>query len=521
MINYYNKQVKLENTIKKFNYMNREIFKNIIQYQKDDNIVLTSEISPPLLYKDLKALADKIARQLAANGITNKDRAAIVLPNGPYMASSFLSISSYMSSAPLNPAYKKEEYEFYLDDLKPKIIIVEPNSTNDAVNVAKKLNIPVCEIKTRKDQASGMFDLFDNESDYNLPEEQDEALVLHTSGTTSRPKIVPLTNKNIFSSSLNISNSLKLSEKDHCLNIMPLFHIHGLIAILAASARSGASVCASNGFNALKFLDLAKNEKITWYSGVPTMHQAILLRAEKNPDLAKNLNLRFARSSSASLPPAVFKKLNNIFNCPVIEAYGMTEATHLMTSNPLPPKKQKPGYVGIPAGPEICIMDENNKILEKGKTGEVCIKGENVTLGYQNNPEANKNSFFNGWFKTGDQGYFDEEGYLKISGRLKEIINKGGEKISPLEVDNILMDHPLIEQAVCFGYEDKMLGEDIAAAIIVKEGKNCTETDIKAFVQTKISKFKIPKKIFFVNEIPKGVTGKLQRNILAKNFGLS
>ena len=499
----------------------KKIIKNIIEDQNDNNVALTSENSPPLLYKDLKSFVNKIASQLAGNGISNKDRAAIVLPNGPFMASSFLTLSSYMSAAPLNPSYKTNEYEFYLKDLNPKIVIVEPNSSNEVVGVAKNLNIPVCEMKIKKDDPSGLFNLFDIESEYQLPEENDEGLVLHTSGTTSRPKIVPLTNKNIYSSAENISKSLNLSEMDHCLNIMPLFHIHGLIAILAASIRSGASVCASNGFNALKFLELAKSEKITWYSGVPTMHQAILLRAEKNLELAKNLNLRLIRSSSASLPPAVFEKLNNVFGCSVIEAYGMTEATHQMTSNPLPPKKQKPGFVGIPAGPEVCIMDEKDKILDQGETGEVCIKGDNVTLGYDNNPEANKNSFTNGWFRTGDQGYFDQNGYLKISGRLKEIINKGGEKISPLEVDNVLMDHPLIEQAVCFGYEDKMLGEDIAAAIIVKEGKNCSETDVKTYAQEKLAKFKIPKKIFFVNEIPKGATGKLQRNVLAKNFGLN
>ena len=499
----------------------KKIIKNIIEDQNDNNVALTSENSPPLLYKDLKSFANKIASQLAGNGISNKDRAAIVLPNGPFMASSFLTLSSYMSVAPLNPSYKTNEYEFYLKDLNPKIVIVEPNSSNEVVGVAKNLNIPVCEMKIKKDDPSGLFNLFDIESEYQLPEENDEGLVLHTSGTTSRPKIVPLTNKNIYSSAENISKSLNLSEVDHCLNIMPLFHIHGLIAILAASIRSGASICASNGFNALKFLELAKSEKITWYSGVPTMHQAILLRAEKNLELAKNLNLRLIRSSSASLPPAVFEKLNNVFGCSVIEAYGMTEATHQMTSNPLPPKKQKPGFVGIPAGPEVCIMDEKDKILDQGETGEVCIKGDNVTLGYDNNPEANKNSFTNGWFRTGDQGYFDQNGYLKISGRLKEIINKGGEKISPLEVDNVLMDHPLIEQAVCFGYEDKMLGEDIAAAIIVKEGKNCSETDVKTYAQEKLAKFKIPKKIFFVNEIPKGATGKLQRNVLAKNFGLN
>ncbi len=500
--------------------MKQKTIKNIIDKQKDENVALTSEKFQPLKYGELKKLINKIARQLSSQGISNKDRAAIVLPNGPHMATSFLAISSFMTAAPLNPAYKTEEYEFYLNDLKPKIVLVEPNSSNKVLEVAKKLNIQVCELKIKNNSPTGTFDLFKNESDYNSPNENDEALVLHTSGTTSRPKIVPLTNKNIFSSSSNISKTLNLSEIDHSLNIMPLFHIHGLIAVLLASIKSGGSVCASSGFNALKFLDLAKSEKITWYSGVPTMHQAILLRAEKNKDHAKQLKLRFIRSSSASLPPAVFKKLNDTFSCPIIEAYGMTEATHQMTSNPLPPKKQKPGFVGIPSGPEVCVMNNKNQVLKNGEVGEICIKGDNVTTGYENNQEANKINFFDGWFKTGDEGYFDEEGYLKISGRLKEIINKGGEKISPLEIDNVLMYHPSVEQVVCFGFKDKMLGEDIAAAIVVEKGKSCSELDIKHYAQEKLAKFKIPKKIFFVNEIPKGSTGKLQRIGLAKIFGM-
>ncbi len=501
--------------------MSKRIVRNIFENVNDENIALTSEISTKLNYKDLKSFIDKISKQLAGNGLSNKDRAAIVLPNGPYMASSFLAISSYMSAAPLNPSYKSEEYEFYLKDLNPKIVLVEKNSENPVVDVAKKLKIELCEINPEKDGPSGIFNIYEKESEYSLPDENDEALVLHTSGTTSRPKIVPLTNKNIFSSAENISKSLNLSKNDHCLNIMPLFHIHGLIAILASSMKAGASVCASNGFNAIKFLDMAKSEKITWYSGVPTMHQAILLRARRNLEVAKLLKLRLIRSSSASLPPVVFKDLNDVFSCPVIEAYGMTEATHQMTSNPLPPKQQKAGFVGLPAGPEVCIMNENGEVLNQGDEGEVCIKGENVTLGYDNNEEANKTSFTNGWFRTGDQGYFDNEGYLKISGRLKEIINKGGEKISPLEVDNVLMDHPLIDQAVCFGYEDKMLGENIASAIIIKNGETCSENDVLKYAQEKLAKFKIPKKIFFVEEIPKGATGKLQRNVLAKKFGLN
>ena len=494
--------------------------RNMINQQNDDLIFLTSEKNEKLSYGEFKIFNEKISRQLAATNIINSDRAAIVLPNGPLMASSFLSISSYMSAAPLNPSYKQEEFEFYLDDLKPKFLLVEPNSKSLAVIAAKNLNIPVFVMKISDNQPLGTFELFDKETDYKNPNDYDEALVLHTSGTTSRPKIVPLSNLNIFTSAVNISKSLKLTADDHCLNIMPLFHIHGLIAVLSASAKVGASVCASNGFNALKFLDLAETQNITWYSGVPTMHQAILLRAQKNSDIAKKLNLRFIRSSSASLPPAIFEQLNDIFQTPVIEAYGMTEATHQMASNPLPPAIQKPGLVGMPAGPEICIMNDKNEKLSQGEIGEICIKGDNVTNGYENNPEANKQSFVNDWFRTGDEGFFDEDGYLKISGRLKEIINKGGEKISPLEVDNILMDFPPIDQALCFGYKDKMLGEDIAVAIKLKENKSCTEDDIKSYANEKLAKFKIPKKIFIVEDIPKGATGKLQRIGLAKKFGL-
>ena len=494
--------------------------RNMINQQNDNLIFLTSEKNEKLSYGEFKIFNEKISRQLAATNVKNSDRAAIVLPNGPLMASSFLSISSYMSAAPLNPSYKQEEFEFYLDDLKPKFLLVEPNSKSLAVIAAKNLNIPVFEMKISDNQPLGTFELFDKETDYKNPNDYDEALVLHTSGTTSRPKIVPLSNLNIFTSAVNISKSLKLTADDHCLNIMPLFHIHGLIAVLSASAKVGASICASNGFNALKFLDLAETQNITWYSGVPTMHQAILLRAQKNSNKAKKLNLRFIRSSSASLPPAIFEQLNNIFQTPVIEAYGMTEATHQMASNPLPPAIQKPGLVGMPAGPEICIMNDKNEKLSQGEIGEICIKGDNVTNGYENNPEANKQSFVNDWFRTGDEGFFDEDGYLKISGRLKEIINKGGEKISPLEVDNILMDFPPIDQALCFGYKDKMLGEDIAVAIKLKENKSCTEDDIKSYANEKLAKFKIPKKIFIVEDIPKGATGKLQRIGLAKKFGL-
>ena len=488
--------------------------KSLLDIGEDKDIALTAPST--MSFAQLRAHIETIGGQLAGKGLAAGDRVAIVLPNGPEMASAFLAVASYMSVAPLNPAYKQAEYEFYLEDLRPKLVIVGEGSTNPVIAAAAKLGIEVVEARVAKDVPAGSFTLLIARPAGS----ENEALVLHTSGTTSRPKVVPLLQKNIMASARNIAASLELDRGDHCLNIMPLFHIHGLIAVLAASMGKGASVCCSAGFNALQFFDMAAQEKISWYSGVPTMHQAILLRAQRNPDAAKSLGLRFIRSSSASLPPAVFDALNAAFGCPVIEAYGMTEAAHQMTSNPLGKGRQKAGFVGIVTNPEVCILDTEGTVQPQGREGEVSIRGENVTPGYENNDAANASSFTNGWFRTGDQGYFDADGYLKITGRLKEIINRGGEKISPLEVDNVLMEHPAIQQVVTFAVEDKMLGEDVAAAVVLAEGASLSEAELKEYANAHLAKFKVPKHIRFLDEIPKGATGKLQRIGLAEKLGL-
>lgn len=482
-------------------------------------IALSASNRQSMTYDQLRSHVDKIGKQLAGQGLQASDRVAIVLPNGPEMASSFLAVASYMSAAPLNPTYRRNEYEFYLSDLKPALVIVEQDSDSPVREAAAALNIPVAEARVTADMVAGEFLLFNDEADITAASVKQEALVLHTSGTTSRPKVVPLLQKNILASARNIATSLELTSSDHCLNIMPLFHIHGLIAVLISSMGKGASVCCSTGFNALSFMELAIAEQISWYSGVPTMHQAILLRATRNRGQAQALGLRFIRSSSASLPPAVFEELISVFECPVIEAYGMTEAAHQMTSNPLGAGCQKAGFVGIATSPEVCILNAEGTAEPQGSEGEVCIKGDNVTPGYENNPEANASSFTGGWFRTGDQGYFDADGYLKITGRLKEIINRGGEKISPLEVDNVLMDHPAIQQVVTFAVADKFLGEEIGAAIVLADGAALSEAELKAYANQHLAKFKVPRHIRFVNEIPKGATGKLQRIGLAEKLG--
>ncbi len=479
-----------------------------------------------MTYDGLRTLSAEVVSSLKAMGIGAGDRVAIVLPNGPEMATAFVTVAQAATTAPLNPAYREEEYQFYLEDLKAKALLIAEGYEGPAFAAATALGMNIIRLSVPKDATAGYFTLASDmtaASATNAPGAEDVALILHTSGTTSRPKIVPLLQANVAASAQHVQTSLKLTAADRCMNVMPLFHIHGLIAAVAASLASGASIWCAPGFDALKFFGWMKEAQPTWYTAVPTMHQAILSRAGRNADVIESTPLRFLRSSSASLPAQVMVALNETFKAPVVEAYGMTEAAHQMACNPLGSGTQKPGAVGIPAGPLMRIAHETENQLIDG-TGEVVISGPNVTPGYESNPDANAKNFFEAegarWFRTGDQGAFDADGYLHLTGRLKEIINRGGEKISPLEVDGVLLDHPDIAQVVTFALPHAKLGEEVAAAVVLAEGSIATEQDIRAFAAERMADFKVPRKVIIMDEIPKGATGKMQRIGLAEKLGL-
>jgi acyl-CoA synthetase (AMP-forming)/AMP-acid ligase II len=450
------------------------------------------------------------------------------LHGGAELATTFLGVAAGASVAPLNPAYRAEEFEFYLSDLAARAIIVERGSQSPAREVASRLGILVLELEPQPEIGAGAFSLSPTSGslssgrgkawEYAQPE--DVALFLHTSGTTSRPKLVPLSQRNVTASAWSIAQTLRLTSADRGLNIMPLFHIHGLMAGLLAPLLAGGTIFCTPGFNALRFFGWMSEARPTWYTAVPTMHQTILARAGNNKDIIAANPLRFVRSSSSSMPPQVIGELEDTFGAPLIEAYGMTEAAHQMASNPLPPARRIPGSVGPAAGPEIAIMDEEGNLLETGAIGEIVIRGPSVMEGYQNNPSANADAFCKGWFRTGDQGTQSAEGYVTITGRLKEIINRGGEKISPREVDEVLMDHPSIRQVVTFAVPHNKLGEDIASAVVLREGASLTEKDVREFAAMRLADFKVPRKVIFLDEIPKGPTGKLQRIGLAAKLGL-
>lgn len=498
---------------------------DMLALQASSSTAMMSPGGVPLSYGGLNALVAQTLSSLNAMGIGRGDRVAIVLPNCPEMATAFVAVASACTAAPLNMAYRADEFEFYLSDLKAKALIVAVGSETPALAVAAKLGVAVIELKALPEQGAGHFELVSAQrGQAALPgpaQPDDVALILHTSGTTSRPKIVPLSHRNVCASARNISHTLQLTAADRELHVMPLFHIHGLIAGVLAPMAVGSMVFCTPGFNALKFFAWMKECKPTWYTAVPTMHQTILARAANNMDVIEANPLRFIRSSSSSMPPQVIAELERVFKTPLIESYGMTEAAHQMASSPLPPGKRVPGSVGVAAGPEVAIMDTAGRLLPAGEIGEIVIRGENVTLGYENNDKANAEAFTNGWFRTGDQGTMTADGYVTLTGRLKEIINRGGEKISPREVDEALMDHPAVAQVVTFGMPHDKLGEDVAAAVVLREGHTATEREIREFVATKLADFKVPRKILIMDEIPKGATGKLQRIGLAQKLGLA
>jgi acyl-CoA synthetase (AMP-forming)/AMP-acid ligase II/acyl carrier protein len=489
-----------------------------------DAVALLAERRSPLTYRRLSTQIKTVGERLNQLGIGRGDRVAVVLPNGPEMAVAFLGVATSATCAPLNPAYRADEFDFYLSDLNAKAVILSGGPDSPAVVSAQKQAIPVLTVSVDTGADAGIFGIDGPEQPQvgkaGLAGPNDMALVLHTSGTTSRPKIVPLTHENLCSSAWNVRTTLGLSASDCCLNIMPLFHIHGLVADLLASIAAGGSMVCTPGFYAPRFFEWMAAYEPTWYTAVPTMHQSILARTKENRATIQQHPLRFIRSSSASLPPQVMAGLEEVFSVPVIEAYGMTEAAHQMASNPIPPGLRKPGTVGLPAGPEIGIMTEEGDLLQRGDIGEIVIRGPNVTSGYENNPAANHTAFKDGWFRTGDQGFIDSQGYLSITGRLKELINRGGEKISPREVDEVLIDHPAIEQAVTFAVPHPQLGEDVGAALVLRPGFTATEVEIQEFAASRLAYFKVPRWIRFLDEIPKGPTGKLQRIGLAQRLGV-
>lgn len=487
--------------------------------------VAVSGNGPVLTYCQLRQQVDTLVDKLNQLGLGREDRIGMALSNGLEMIVSFLAAATVGAAAPLNPAYTRDEFKFYLEDTGARALIVPPRQGEEARAAAGE-KVLIIEADLDRDERVELSPARSTTLRRHLPREQappeggtpnltvdDTALILHTSGTTSRPKRVPLSHSNLMTSARNVAETYKLTTEDVSLCVMPLFHVHGLVASTLATLFSGGTVVVPPKFNPLSFWSTVREHQATWYSAVPTIHQVLLSRTKAGARPEGAEHLRFVRSCSAALAPQTMADFEERFGVPLLEAYGMTEAAHQMASNPLPPAVRKRGSVGRGTAVEIAILNERGDELPLGTTGEVSIKGPNVFRGYEGNAEANAQSFSNGWFRTGDQGFLDNEGYLTLVGRIKELINRGGEKISPREIDEALLTHSAVAEAVCFGIPDRVYGEEVAAAVVLKD--SASEKDLITHCHSSLADFKCPKKIYIVEAIPRTATGKIQRRNVA------
>jgi acyl-CoA synthetase (AMP-forming)/AMP-acid ligase II len=480
---------------------------------QEDNLALVVPDGPRLTYGQLRAVVHETADAFARLGLGRGDRIALVLPNGAEVVVTFLAAALAGTAAPLNPSYTEDEFRFAFEDTGARALVVPPGGAEAA---RRALPEGAVLIEAAFDP-SGRLRLESAAPSQpgrtaSEPSPDDVALVLHTSGTTSRPKRVPLRHRNLAASVDNIIRTYALSPADVSLCVMPLFHVHGLVASTLSTFGSGGTVVVPTRFNPLGFWPIAKAHRATWYSAVPTIHQLLLARAGSERP-AGSERLRFIRSCSSALSPTTMQELEARFGAPVLEAYGMTEAAHQMASNPLPPEPRLPGSVGRGTGVRIAIMDEAGTFLPPGVHGEVVIQGPNVIDGYENNPEANAAAFTRGWFRTGDQGTLDEIGYLRLVGRIKELINRGGEKISPREIDEVLLQHPAVAEAVAFGIPHPTWGEEVAAAVVLKQP--VAEAELARHCREHLADFKVPRRFYVVDAIPRTATGKIQRRNVA------
>ncbi len=474
-----------------------------------------------LSYRQLDHQLNTTIEQLRHFGVGPQDRIALVLPNGPEMAVALLAVSGAAIGAPLHPGYTTAEFEFYLADLAATAVIVAADLDSPVRAVAQARGLPIFEVNQVGARA-GVFTLTTQSPPGNrspaaaAPQPTDIALLLHTSGSTARPKLVPLSHANLWVSAQQIAATVQLTPSDRCLNVMPLFHIHSLVGALLVSLSAGSSIVCTAGFALDQFPTWLATFQPTWYTAVPTVHQAILAQATLDPAPYRCAALRFIRSSSAPLPAVVTSALEQICQVPLIEAYGMTETAGQICSNPLPPGQRKVGSVGSAAGTTVAIMaTEGEQLLGPTDVGEIVVRGASVMGGYANEQTTLPPAFTQGWFRTGDQGYLDADGYLFISGRLKEVINRGGEKVAPQEVDELLLRHPAVAQAVTFGVPHPTWGEDVNTAVVLHAGRVTSARELRAFVFSQVAPYKVPTQIIIVAAMPQSAAGKLQRSAIA------
>jgi oxalate---CoA ligase len=466
-------------------------------------------------YRALAAEIERVAQTLSRAGFDRGTAVALLLPNGLAFIVLCLALArTGLIAIPLDPSYKAQALRRLLADSDARALVTEAGNAG-AASVAADLAIPGW---TASIESTGTVRLSTihgtPRGTAGEPAAEDIALLLHTSGTEGPPKVVPLTHSNVLSSARHVAAHYALTPEDRSLVVLPLFHGHGLIGAALATLASGGALIIPPRFSASHFWSSFREHRASWYTAVPTIHRILLARADG--DGAPHCGARFIRSCSSPLAPALLRALEERFGAPVIEAYGITEASHQVASNPLPPLPRKSGSVGFATGTELAILDSRARPLPAHSVGEVAVRGPSVMHGYRNNPAANIAAFADGWLRTGDLGVLDQAGYLTLTGRIKEMINRGGEKISPSEIESALLAHPAVAEAAAFPVPDQKYGEAVEAAVVLKSAADPEQ--LRAFSRDRLPDFMVPDAIHVLPSLPRNALGKIVRHALGESY---
>ncbi|MEW6510864.1 MAG: non-ribosomal peptide synthetase [Bacteroidota bacterium] len=491
-----------------------------------DAVAIAASRCAPLTYGGLHAQAENVSALLRSAGIRKSDVVAVAIPTGAQRLVLQLSVAATCSAVPVNALSRATEIEDLLARLGARAIIALSGQETAPRQAARRLGI-YC-IDCTPGATAGTFSLLDPRlstavspgTEPGSPSGRDIALLMQTSGSTGDPKGVPLTHANLCAAAGNISRSLALGPDDTLLSVLQQHHIAGFTLPLAALL-AGGNVFVSPGFDPDGFNGLVEEANPTWFWAAPAMLREIVRRAPDHAGGMKRSRLRLIRVGSAPLPAELKMEAERLFNVPVLENYGMTEASPQITTVPLPPAACPEGSVGRPVGIEVAIAGEDGSLLPPLTRGEIVIRGESVMTGYLGESVESASHLPGGWLRTGDQGYLDSDGYLFLTGRLKEMINRGGEKVAPLEVDRVLLSHPDVERAVTFPVQHPTLGEEIAAAVVLREGARADTQDLQRFALSRLSIAKVPRYIHILASIPSDERGKVRRHLLAEQLGLS